>query len=158
MGDHARSREIAGALGRHWARVSDLGGSLRCARVERAGGADSNAVFLGPWSRVWALVWIGSPSKLKSSMYLRNLGNSRTVPFLVRVWEGKGVTAADLVGLRSPRALWDRNMHDSSRGGAEFRQFKLRHQPWALTLLGLGAVRELPRFLRPPQERVRVGK
>ena len=78
--------------------------------------------------------------------------------FLVRVWEGKGVTGADLVGLRSPRALWDRNMHDSSRGGAEFRQFKLRHQPWALPLLGLGAVRELPRFLRPPQERVRVGK
>ena len=62
--------------------------------------------------------------------------------FLVRVWEGKGVTGADLVGLRSPRALWDRNMHDSSRGGAEFRQFKLRHQPWALPLLGLGAVRE----------------
>ena len=91
-------------------------------------------------------------------MYLRNLGNSRTVPFLVRVWEGKGVTAADLVGLRSPRALWDRNMHDSSRGGAEFRQFKLRHQPWALPLLGLGAVRELPRFFRPPQEQVRVGK
>ena len=28
MGDHARSREIAGALGRHWARVSDLGGSV----------------------------------------------------------------------------------------------------------------------------------
>ena len=78
--------------------------------------------------------------------------------FLVRVWEGKGVTGADLVGLRSPRALWDRNMHDSSRGGAEFRQFKLRHQPWALTLLGLGAVRELPRFFRPPQEQVRVGK
>ena len=64
--------------------------------------------------------------------------------------EGNGVTGADLIGLRSPRALWDRNMHDSARGGAGFRQFKLNHQPWALPFLGLGAVRRLPRFLRPP--------
>ena len=115
-----------------------------------AGEADSTGTFLDPWSRVWALVWIGSPSKLKSSMFLQLVVNPRTVPLLVRVWEGNGVTGADLVGLRSPRALWDRNMHDSARGGAGFRQFKLNHQPWALPFLGLGAVRRLPRFLRPP--------
>ena len=53
---------------------------------------DSNGGLFGPWSRVWALVWIGSPSKLKSSMFLQLVVNSRTVPFMRR-WLRRCVSA-----------------------------------------------------------------
>ena len=86
-------------------------------------------------------------------MFLRRGGNKHPDPVDWRsgeVWEGKGVTGANRVALRSPRALWDRNMYVPARGDARFRRFKLRHQPWALRELTQGADAWVPLILRPP--------
>ena len=134
MGADARSHEIDGDLGLRgfWCRSQ---GRLWRAGVEAAGGARSKLTFSGPWSRVWALVWVGSPLKVKSSMFLQIGGTRASTPRRVEVWEEKCVTGADLVALRSPRALWDRNMYVPARGDARFRRFKRSHQPWALRKL-----------------------
>ena len=60
-------------------------------------------------------------------MFLESVGTFSTGPFLSRVGEGKDTVGADLVGLRSPRALWDRKWYGPGRGSAGFRQFQRHH-------------------------------
>ena len=63
--------------------------------------------------------------KVASCMFLESVGTFSTGPFSSRVGEGKGTVGADLVGLRSPRALWDRKLHSPGHGSAGFRQLRL---------------------------------
>ena len=127
MGADARSHEIDGDLGLRgfwcWSK-----GRLWRTGVEGAGGAHPIVECAAPWSWVWALVWVGSPLKVKSYRGLQIGDTHASTPRRTGVREEKGVTGADLVALRSSRALWDRNLHIPAHGDGRFRRFKL-HSP-----------------------------
>ena len=110
----------------YWCSGASLGSVVGVGDVSGALGSMARAVRL-KWGTLGSLgsglgAGLGRVASLiKSSMFLQSVGIISSGPFSSRVGEGKGTVGADLVGLRSPRALWPRKMHGPGHGSAGFR-------------------------------------